>query len=379
MTWRPLLAGDDAARARDTLERIVDELSRREIAEVSLGNGHAGIALLHGYRALAGAASGVDEAVSAIEDALSGIARRPEPWLFSGYAGTAFVLHHLAPVIGEADEALAELDELIVAWLEGDRWPYQWELMHGLVGLGVYALERADRAMLARVLGHLERRATRDGDRVTWLAVDDRDGSTYGNLGIPHGVAGCIGFLAEVCALGEPSVAPLLHGAVAWLRDQERPAYPRYDQSIGHPMPREERLDGWCYGDPSTAIVLARAGFALADDALVEAARELAHSTARRTTAELSTLCLDAGLCHGTLGRAHVFDRLGRALADDELLGAARASYLSTIMRCDAPALASAEPGLRGGLAGIALGLLSAIEPIEPRWDRAFLLALPAG
>lgn len=375
MTWRALLDGDDARRARDAIDRIVGELARREIVEASLGNGWAGIALFHGYRVLAGDAAAEEPAIEAIQHALEGIERRPEPWLFSGYAGTAFALHHLAPAIGEADETLASLDALIAAWVDGDRWPYRWELMHGLVGLGVYALDRGDRALTARAMRHLESRAERDGDRVTWRAVDDRDVSTYHDLGVAHGVAGVVGFLAEVAAL-DPTALPLLTGAVAWLRVHERPdEHPRYRQALDRSFD-DLRVDGWCYGDPATALVLAHAGLTLGDAPLVRAARALARAAARRTDAELSSLLLDAGLCHGTAGRAHVANRLGQALADDELLAAARMSYVATIDRCGS--LGATEPGLRGGLAGIALALLAAITPIEPRWDRAFLLALPA-
>src|SRR5436190_1128856 len=67
----------------------------------------------------------------------------------------------------------AALDELLAA----TDWSGSFELMYGLAGIGVYALERLPRASgrraLARVVVLLDRLALRDGDGVAWRAPDD--------------------------------------------------------------------------------------------------------------------------------------------------------------------------------------------------------------
>lgn len=375
MTWRPLLDGDAAARARAAIERIVDELGRREIVEASLGNGHAGIALMHGYLAAAfDDDAAAERAGGSLERALGGISRRPQPWLFSGYAGSGFVLHQLAPVLGEQDEVLAELDGLVRGWFDAERWDYAWELMFGLVGLGVYAVERGDRALIARAVDHLDTIAEDRDEGIAWRAMNDADHSTYWNLGLAHGHAGVIGWLAEVCAGDDPPphARPLLDGAIAWLLAQQSEA-PRFPPVLGRAIANDERVEGWCYGDLSTAIVLARAGSVLGRPALVATAHALAREVARTIEAAPT----DPALCHGTAGHGHLFHRLGLAFADDELLAVARRSYVRTLDRLDE--VAALEPGLRGGLAGIALALLAASTDLEPAWDRAFLVALPVG
>jgi hypothetical protein len=91
---------------------------------------------------------------------------------------------------------------------------------------------------------------------------------------------------------------------------------------------------------------------------------------ARRPLDDLPTL--NVALCHGTAGRAHLFHRLGTALADDELLATARAYYLETLARL--PRVDPADGTLRSGTAGIALCLLGAVSAREPQWDRVLLL-----
>jgi hypothetical protein len=84
---------------------------------------------------------------------------------------------------------------------------------------------------------------------------------------------------------------------------------------------------------------------------------------------------LDAALCHGTAGRAHLFNRLGHALGDEVLVEAARRYYRDTLARIGV-ALPD-TPRLTTGTSGIGLALLAAITPEEPTWDRVFLTTLP--
>jgi len=109
-------------------------------------------------------------------------------------------------------------------------------------------------------------------------------------------------------------------------------------------------------------------------------------SAAREVARREPTMELDAGFCHGTLGRAHMFNRLAQATGDDELAEAARRWYRVTLeRRVEGTGLGgfvvperNADPAsVLTGSIGIALGLLAAASPIEPGWDRAFLCALP--
>ncbi len=139
--WRALLEGEARDRAREVVEAIAAELDRRAPEAPGLGNGQAGIAILHGYRARAGCADGGDRAFAALEHALANLATAPSPWLFEGTAGIGFAIHHLAGEVGEASDVLAQIDRLVLQVLSHDVLP-SWDLTDGCVGLGVYGLER---------------------------------------------------------------------------------------------------------------------------------------------------------------------------------------------------------------------------------------------
>jgi len=100
----------------------------------------------------------------------------------------------------------------------------------------------------------------------------------------------------------------------------------------------------------------------------------------------------DAGLCHGTAGIAHLFNRMYQATGDALLADAARYWYERTLMvRKPGVEIAgyrvrladgsqpqrAARPGFLTGAAGIGLSLLSAISDVEPSWDRLLLVSVP--
>jgi hypothetical protein len=105
---------------------------------------------------------------------------------------------------------------------------------------------------------------------------------------------------------------------------------------------------------------------------------------------------VDAGLCHGAAGNAHLFARLyqatgitrfkERALAFYDCALAMRGegfeaggflAYIPAMREELATAQWTAIPGLLNGAAGIGLSLLGATTAIEPCWDRHLLTHVP--
>ncbi len=378
MTWSPALDGANAIRARAFVAAAADELARRTIPDPSLGFGLTGVAMLHGYRALAGEA-GPEIVTTTLERVLENIMEHPYPWLFMGYAGVAFTVDHLRAVIDPPDELLADLDPLIVQPLEAERWTHEWELQSGLIGLGVYAHARGLEHALARTIKHLAARADRGPAGLTWKTHETAD--NY-NLGICHGVAGAVAFLSFVCADRDapPEAEALLRESVPWLRSCERPtAIPRYPMQLGTPSPAPptdgtpQLIDGWCYGDPSTALVLVRAGQLLQEASWIVAGQEIARRSAALTDLELAPFLIDDTLCHGRIGRAHLFHHLAICLEDAELMTAARRWYVRALDEI-APLETLPYAGLQTGLAGIALAMLGGYSELAPRWGRPLLI-----
>jgi lantibiotic modifying enzyme len=409
MPWRPLLEGTSKDRAWESVQAIRDDLAALErdpAAEPSLAGGAAGLAVLHGY--LAQTEPGQDYAAVAegcLRRATAAVADQPtSASLYGGLTGVGWALAHLQGRLpgldGEGDAA--EIDDALLHHLDRSPWPDDYDLVSGLVGFGVYALERLPRpaavACLERVVECLVETAEHRSESITWwtnpawLPDENREKSPRGyyNLGLAHGVPGVVAFLGQVCAAGVAvtEARPLLDGAVRWLLAQQGPG--GFSYWVGPEAPGEPARLAWCYGDPGVAAALLGAARYVDDPAWERAARAIARRAAGRPPAEAGVV--DAGLCHGAAGLGHLFNRLFQATGDPQLGEAARFWFERAVeMRRpgsglggyeawrsgDADGAWVAEPVLLTGAAGIALALLAATTPVEPAWDRVLLAAIP--
>src|SRR4029453_15024135 len=112
------------------------------------------------------------------------------------------------------EDACEEVDVALRGYLEQSPWRDDYDLVSGLVGLGVYALERLPHRsaldLLLRIVDPLEETAERTTEGITWLTRpgllpehqrrECPDG--YYNLGLAHGVPGVIAFLGGACSAG---------------------------------------------------------------------------------------------------------------------------------------------------------------------------------
>ena len=410
--WRPLLDGDDADRARDAITAVARDLRRLAPTDASLYYGQAGIALLHGYLARAGQDDAIDHAAESLEAAAAGMDQDRMPWLARGLAGIGLALTHLDDLIEIDPDTLEQIDEAVGGVVDRPDWPFDWELMPGLIGLGVYGLERAGcaggRGIVERVVAHLGRLARRGSQGAAWLGrirddalspeVAAQNPAGYYNAGMPYGAAGAIALLAAAREAGVPGPDPaLLADAVTWLRARDQPgADLRFPVAVatGYRDPPDRSANGWCYGDPMIALVLTWAGRVAGQPAWTAHAVDVARHAAAwaRAAAPRSD---NLSLCHGTAGRGHLFNRLAQATGSAELEDAARLSFrqvlaarrpgsglggFSGISAARGESATAFEHGLQLGAAGVALALLAAISDVAPDWDRALLINLaPAG
>src|SRR5690349_12222192 len=100
MSWKPLLTGELKDRAWERVREIADHLSvppHDPAGDPSLAGGTTGLALLHGYLALAGC--GPDHAglaVHFLERATAALSDRAvEASLYSGLTGLGWAIQHL--------------------------------------------------------------------------------------------------------------------------------------------------------------------------------------------------------------------------------------------------------------------------------------------
>lgn len=330
------------------------------------------------------------------------------PSLYVGFTGVAWATAHLAGHTVDSDsedDPNEDIDDALNGYLTRSPWADDFDLVSGLVGLGVYALERLPRpgarAMLERVIDRLHESSERTSQGITWHTSPDllppwqreRFPTGHYNLGLAHGVPGAIALLGHACAAGfaERKARTILSGAVPWLLAQRLPpgSAAMFPSATAPGIDRAPARSAWCYGDPGIATALLAAARGAGEIAWEHEAVALARRAADRPPDE--TRVVDAGLCHGAAGLGHVFNRMHQSTGDPRLAEAARSWFERTLnMRrpgegvggfCawqvadEGPEGWVADPGLLTGAAGIGLALLAAITPIEPAWDRMLLLS----
>jgi lantibiotic biosynthesis protein len=401
----------EARAALEALSRSFLAARLSLIADPSLAGGLAGLALVHA--ALDAAFPGVGHGVRAqraLGRAIDLLATATlSPSLYSGFSGVAWVAELLSgdPNAQPEDDPNAEIDAALETYLAQSPWTRPYDLIEGLVGIGVYALERMPRPsakrMLALVVDRLKETAQRRRPGIAWWSDPQwvpaqwrRMPHPDWNLGVAHGVPGVIALLGRIAAAGVDApthitARALLNKAVAWLLAQELPrgAAGRFAYAVARGAPREPARLAWCYGDAGVAAALLVAARAVREPAWEKVSLRIALHAAART--EATARVVDAGLCHGAAGVAHIFHRIYLATGAKRIAAASRAWFER--------ALAMRKPGLgfggflayvpvgqeklaghgqRGfleGSGGVTLALLAATMNSDPAWDRALLLS----
>lgn len=418
--WRPILEGRLQALALETVRSIAESLRnwRPEPDHFAAGNpglksGAAGLAVFFAY-----AAEGLGEpeyeppARRLLEQAVVLAEEQPmPPSLYSGLAGVGWAAAHLEDQLPSADRE-AVLDQIDEALLEDLRQapPYEdYALMSGLVGLGVYALERlpapAAVECLERIVDHLAATAERKPEGATWwrgpekmsLLGQKKAPEGMYEVGLSGGVSGVVALLARVCAAGiaVERARPLLDDAARWVLAQEAPDGPPEGFPYGIRPNQPQRnwtRSSWAHGDPGVAVALLGAARCVGEPAWEERARTAALRATTRSPDR--TRVLDASLSVGAAGLGHLFNRLYQAtgvarLADRsrfwferalEMRGAGEgiAGYAAWVPDENNVGQWWDDPGILNGVAGIALALLGASTSLEPAWDRMMLVQIPA-
>ncbi len=396
--WRPLLDGDRAASAAAAVHAPAAALAApasqwHEPHAFLLSRGDAGLAVCFAYLHEVWPGQGHDE--RARECLERGVAAAAGPTvneeLFGGFTGVGWAMEHLrGRVLPEDDDGAGdELDEVVLAVLRaGARAPY--DLVRGLVGHGVYGLERGARGagalIVDEVVAHLDAQlhAAPGGGRA--IRSDDEF-----DVGLAHGMAGVVAWLARALVAGHARARTPLADSVRWLLAQRLPPDARavFPESIdGEGQPRLGRW-GWCYGDPGVASALLAAARACRRDDWAQAALAAARHGLATLDQRIAGLA-DAGFCHGASGLAHMYNRMYQATGDAALGDAASRladAVLAHGQRGGGPpghafvrddgaggqAMVPA-PALLTGAAGVAAVLAAAVSQVEPAWDRVLLL-----
>lgn len=383
VSWRPLIT--DRAPIDRLLRELVDALDANHARYPC---DHADRALLRTYLMQDDTVDDPDGQGSQALATAVNMAPEAGPALIGGMVGIGWTVAHLAE--GEIADRVCGAIEAALA----RRLPDDYDLVRGVVGVGVYALERGRDDLIGAVLDRLESTAVpRLGGLawhtpVAWLPPWQQETAPggYWNLGLAHGMPGAIALLARLCARGVDRARPLLDGAMTHMLAVEPASstgrYPSWHFTDGTRDHEPNGRIAWCYGDLGVATAFYAASVVdpkWRDDAMTLAL----DCAARERTAN------DTGICHGAFGNAHMFNRLWQVTDDDRFAAAARRWLAQGLaMRSDHPIAGfpsleqgeiwKADPSMLTGVVGAGLVLHAAVSEISPDWDRLLLLDLDA-
>jgi lantibiotic modifying enzyme len=415
-SWRPILSGAGAQQALQAVDAIAESITSITALpgerDPSLGRGQAGLALLYAWLARTGRMPQADvlawQCLDAAIEAASTQAMNAS--LYGGFSGVAWAAGLVDDLLdADAEDRSEAVDDALLRLLSrADRWSAPYDLVVGLTGLGIYALQRYPRPSaiecLRMVVERLRECAQHDEHGIYWWTppaeiLDEEDRKRYASgradLGVAHGVPGPIALLGSICGAGveQATARPLLEGAVNWLLAHSVPteAGPSFPVWVAPGLEPWPARCAWCYGDPGIAAALLTAARGVGDADWEQAAVALALRAAERPPSE--TGVVNACFCHGAAGLAHLYNRMYQATGEPKLGQAAvywlertlgfyrlardtRGSWVKGSWDPDQPELWTwTGIELVDGVVGVALVLLAAATSVAPTWDRMFLVS----
>lgn len=321
----------------------------------------------------------------------------------NGLSGVGWTLEHLAQydfLDIDTQDMLGDIDEFLYETMLRDMEEKKFDYMVGALQKGLYFLNRAKNpgnktagVYLSDLVNVMDRVVEKDneGRLMFFTMVNDEDGKKHPicNLGLAHGMPSVAWFLGKLAEneINGKTARRLLDGFISYiLKHTQDPGehsafFPQW--VVGESSPGESRL-AWCYGDLGlgTGIFQAAAG-SKNKELEKQMVDVLIHSAGRRGLEANGVK--DAGMCHGTAGLAHIFNRMYNYTGRGEFKDAALHWFGETLE------MAAFEDGYAGykrwnrkwykevdifdGVTGIGLSLLAAVSGIEPAWDRMMLLS----
>lgn len=196
-----------------------------------------------------------------------------------------------------------------------------YDFLHGAVGIAYYLLyspETTSKNYYADFFSGLDSLIDASANKD---AIPNYDYKTNGiipdeiNLGLSHGIPSVLKFSIQclkqgICREKSQKLAQQLAGYLLahTNRDTASSYFPYTISSTEKHRDEVSRL-AWCYGDLGVGIVLYQAGVILQDAHIVDfSIQVLLDSTKRRNMTE--AMIADAGICHGTSGVAHIYNKM---------------------------------------------------------------------
>ncbi len=386
------------------IHKIRNTLVNIELDEDNIGlmNGKMGISIfLFYYSRVFSDKYSYNFAFKMLEDVLDFINDNNNSYTFgTGISGIIWGVTHLINnnfIDSDIDELLLDSYNYIFKSMALEMNYGNYDLLHGAIGNNLCFLARSNiNSVLYNYLQEsiilLEKVSVKDSNTFKWPSrlSKEREEIVF-NLGLSHGIASIISYLSKLYKLGiyKDECERLLKGSVNYLlsntldRNKYISVFPSW---VSDESPIYYSRLAWCYGDLGISVSLWLAGHSIKNTKWENTAKNILLLTSKRQNLSKNQV-VDAGLCHGTAGIAHIFNRMYGYTGMEELKEASDYWFEQTLEMArfeDGLAGFKAwfgrnnwvnEPGLLEGIAGIGLAMISAVSDIEPAWDECLLLS----
>lgn len=405
--WKPLI--NDTERCKhifEIIESISSFLYRKDFKffknNYSLFDGTAGVALFYAYYSkLSQRENLLKKAVEIIENSVDAIPLATMSFpLSSGFTGITWTMQHLVQnnfIDTDLDDLFKELDEIIVRESEICLKNNFYDYMHGGLGYVLYFGKKGNKniEILTRAFHLLRDNAVQlHQGLIKWpsdflIKFPDELGNDKKefNLGLSHGNPSIVMMLCKLYKIGveKQMCKKLIEGSMRWLYSNKRDELSLYPYVEGD---KRQSALAWCYGDLGIAITFWEAGDVLNNKIWKDESIKILYHSCKRRDYYNSGLT-EIGLCHGTIGAGHIFNRFYQKTGIDLFAETANYWYDLSIKLIDInknknnilfkmandPKEIYFYGHLLEGVAGVGLSLISAISDIEPKWDECLLMS----
>jgi len=266
-----------------------------------------------------------------------------------------------------------------------------YDFLHGSIGQIMWLVEKFKNKNqnIAEFINILNKDKIHTPNGYYW-GISNK-GETEINFGISHGIPAIIIFLCKCYSnnITKDVCKDLISNAIRFIAHYKNKTnnsvYPQLFKLNQENINSGERL-AWCWGDLGLAIMFYEAGKTLSNKFWKEEAIFIMRQSCMRRDLKKNRT-VDAGLCHGTSGIAHIFNRFYWETGIIEFKDTANYWIEQTLkMASHVDGLAGFKAfhgednwiknyGLLEGIAGIGLALMSHISDEEPSWDNCLLLS----
>ena len=241
--------------------------------------------------------------------------------LSTGLAGIGYVfdiINQDPDLDIDLSDFLDEVDEALIDVVKNFIKNKNYDILHGMLGLGLYFLRRGDFSVIETIIEELHNSSIKKDNCIAWNRYDDfMIKENIYDFGLAHGISGIIYFLGK-CYKNEIQkdlCKTLINGSIAFLEENEQnfkkngAYYPnklicsQYD--FGKKEEQFSRF-AWCYGDLGILNTLLLVATWTGDTQLKKRCIDkLIMNSSRTSVAETSIE--DSGFCHGTSGVSLIY------------------------------------------------------------------------